>query len=45
MKINPFHLAIPVYDLVAAFYGQVFGCAEGGLRLSGSTLISSVINW
>jgi len=31
MKINPFHLAIPVYDLVAArhFYGQVFGCAEG----------------
>lgn len=31
MKINPFHLAIPVYDLAAArhFYGQVFGCAEG----------------
>ena len=32
MKVNPFHLAIPVYDLDGAarhFYGQVFGCAEG----------------
>ncbi|MCZ2135812.1 MAG: VOC family protein [Burkholderiales bacterium] len=31
MKISPFHLAIPVYDLAAArrFYGDVFGCPEG----------------
>ncbi|MBF9003122.1 MULTISPECIES: VOC family protein [Vibrio] len=31
MKVNPFHLAIPVYDLPAArhFYGQVFGLEEG----------------
>jgi len=28
---QPFHLAIPVHDLSAAraFYGQLFGCAEG----------------
>ena len=28
---NPFHLAIPVHDLVAAraFYGRVLGCPEG----------------
>ncbi|MET0533500.1 MAG: VOC family protein [Steroidobacter sp.] len=31
MNLTPFHLAIPVYDLVAArrFYGEVFGLAEG----------------
>ncbi|MBJ9751133.1 VOC family protein [Burkholderia cepacia] len=31
MSLSPFHLAIPVYDLVAArdFYGRVFGLAEG----------------
>jgi uncharacterized protein len=29
--LRPFHLAIPVHDLAAAraFYGQLFGCAEG----------------
>ena len=29
--MQPFHLAIPVHDLVAArnFYGQLLGCAEG----------------
>jgi len=29
--MQPFHLAIPVHDLVAAraFYGEVLGCAEG----------------
>jgi uncharacterized protein len=29
--MQPFHLAIPVYDLAAAraFYGQLLGCAEG----------------
>ena len=31
MKLNPFHLAIPVHDLPAArrFYGEVFGLPEG----------------
>ncbi len=31
MSLSPFHLAIPVDDLVAAraFYGGVLGCAEG----------------
>lgn len=31
MTIRPFHLAMPVYDLVAArrFYGEVLGCTEG----------------
>ncbi|EXF93125.1 glyoxalase [Pseudomonas fluorescens HK44] len=31
MRLSPFHLAIPVYDLAAArlFYGQVFGLEEG----------------
>jgi uncharacterized protein len=31
MQLSPFHLAIPVHDLAAAraFYGGVFGCAEG----------------
>ncbi|APC14415.1 glyoxalase [Pseudomonas frederiksbergensis] len=31
MRLSPFHLAIPVYDLTAArlFYGQVFGLEEG----------------
>lgn len=31
MRLSPFHLAIPVYDLAAArdFYGRVFGLAEG----------------
>ena len=31
MSLAPFHLAIPVHDLAAAraFYGQVFGLAEG----------------
>jgi extradiol dioxygenase family protein len=31
MKLNPFHLAIPVDNLATArsFYGEVFGCAEG----------------
>lgn len=30
-KINPFHLAIPVYDLEKCrqFYGEVIGCNEG----------------
>lgn len=30
-KINPFHLAIPVYDLEKCrqFYGEVIGCTEG----------------
>jgi extradiol dioxygenase family protein len=29
--LNPFHLAIPVDDLLAArhFYGQILGCREG----------------
>jgi uncharacterized protein len=29
--LSPFHLAIPVHDLVAArhFYGNLFGCPEG----------------
>ncbi|MCB1684896.1 MAG: VOC family protein [Pseudomonadales bacterium] len=29
--LTPFHLAIPVHDLVAArsFYGDLLGCAEG----------------
>jgi len=28
---RPFHLAVPVHDLIAArrFYGEVFGCVEG----------------
>jgi extradiol dioxygenase family protein len=31
MSLSPFHLAIPVYDLLAArnFYGQTFGLPEG----------------
>jgi uncharacterized protein len=31
MSLAPFHLAVPVHDLAAAraFYGGVFGCAEG----------------
>lgn len=31
MRISPFHLAIPVFDLPAArrFYGEVFGLEEG----------------
>ncbi|MDO3720613.1 VOC family protein [Marinobacter sp. chi1] len=31
MSLSPFHLAIPVYDLVAArqFYNDVFGLEEG----------------
>ncbi|MFW0755247.1 VOC family protein [Pseudomonas sp. H11T01] len=31
MRLSPFHLAIPVFDLPAArrFYGQVFGLTEG----------------
>jgi extradiol dioxygenase family protein len=31
MSLSPFHLAIPVHDLVAAraFYGEVFGLPEG----------------
>jgi len=31
MSLQPFHLAIPVYDLALArqFYGEVFGCTEG----------------
>lgn len=31
MTLQPFHLAIPVHDLAAAraFYGALFGCAEG----------------
>lgn len=31
MNLQPFHLAIPVYDLPAArkFYGEVFGLTEG----------------
>lgn len=31
MSLSPFHLAIPVDDLVAArrFYGDVLGCPEG----------------
>lgn len=31
MSLQPFHLAIPVYDLPAArqFYGQIFGLPEG----------------
>lgn len=30
-KLNPFHLAIPVYDLenCRKFYGEVLGCPEG----------------
>jgi extradiol dioxygenase family protein len=30
-SLAPFHLAVPVHDLVAAraFYGELFGCAEG----------------
>jgi len=30
-ELQPFHLAVPVHDLVAArdFYGRLFGCAEG----------------
>jgi hypothetical protein len=30
-KINPFHLAIPVHDLVEtrAFYHDILGCSEG----------------
>jgi extradiol dioxygenase family protein len=29
--LNPFHLAVPVYDLKEArkFYGEVLGCAQG----------------
>jgi extradiol dioxygenase family protein len=31
LSLSPFHLAIPVHDLAGAraFYGDVFGCAEG----------------
>ena len=31
MSLRPFHLAIPVRDIVAAraFYGEVLGCQEG----------------
>jgi uncharacterized protein len=31
MRMQPFHLAIPVHDLAAArgFYGQLLGCSEG----------------
>lgn len=31
MRLSPFHLAIPVFDLPAArrFYGEVFGLEEG----------------
>lgn len=31
MALQPFHLAIPVYDLAAArqFYGEIFGLNEG----------------
>ncbi len=31
MQIPPFHLAVPVHDLVAArtFYGELLGCEEG----------------
>lgn len=31
MTLRPFHLAIPVDDLIAAerFYGDLFGCARG----------------
>ena len=31
MSLQPFHLAIPVFDLALArqFYGEVFGCEEG----------------
>ncbi len=31
MALSPFHLAIPVHDIAAAraFYGGIFGCAEG----------------
>jgi extradiol dioxygenase family protein len=31
MRLSPFHLAIPVFDLPAArrFYGEVFGLTEG----------------
>jgi uncharacterized protein len=31
MPLRPFHLAIPVHDLVAAraFYGELLGCREG----------------
>ena len=31
MTLSPFHLAIPVHDIAAAraFYGGIFGCAEG----------------
>lgn len=31
LRMQPFHLAIPVHDLAAAraFYGELFGCAEG----------------
>ena len=30
-KLTPFHLAMPVHDLVAArrFYGELLGCPEG----------------
>lgn len=31
MKVQPFHLAIPVYDLKVCrkFYGETLGCGEG----------------
>ena len=31
MKVQPFHLAIPVYDLKSCgkFYGETLGCGEG----------------
>ena len=31
MKLQPFHLAVGVHDLVAAreFYGGLLGCTEG----------------
>ncbi|NIB42472.1 glyoxalase [Pseudomaricurvus alkylphenolicus] len=31
MKINPFHVAVPVRDITEArrFYGEILGCSEG----------------
>lgn len=46
MSLQPFHLAIPVYDVSLArqFYNQVFGLEEGRSARAGSISISSVIS-
>ena len=51
--MQPFHLAFPVHDLVAArqFYGELLGCAEGrssaewiDFNLYGHQIVAHLVN-